>query len=163
MQILVSDTSVIIDLDRASLLEAVFKNQTNLIMPDLLFLREFGSAGDRLLKFGLTVASLNPIELETAQGLHLTEKALSLPDCFALVLSLREHHVLLTGDKALRQIAESKQVECHGVLWLFDELLRTKAVSQKKLFRALMVLSSHPRCRLPNGEIKRRLKQWQNF
>jgi predicted nucleic acid-binding protein len=161
MHILVSDTSVIIDLERANLLENVFAAGLNLVMPDLLFEREFGADGQRLVRLGLKVLSLDADELAFAQISHLSYKALSLPDCFALALSARENHILLTGDKALRQIAEGKLIVCHGVLWLFDELARTKLVSKAKLARSLRELSLHPRCRLPKAEINLRLKQWQ--
>jgi predicted nucleic acid-binding protein len=161
MQILVSDTSVIIDLERANLLENVFASGLALVMPDLLFEREFGADGQRLTRLGLKILSLDSDELAFAQTSHLNYKALSLPDCFALALSARQNHVLLTGDKALRQIAEGNLIVCHGVLWLFDEMARTKSISKAKLARGLRELSLHPRCRLPKAEISLRLKQWQ--
>jgi len=40
MSVLVSDTSVLIDLERGNLLEAVFSSSIELAVPDLLFERE---------------------------------------------------------------------------------------------------------------------------
>jgi hypothetical protein len=161
MQILVSDTSVIIDLERAKLLEKVFEGPMNFVMPDLLFEREFPSDGQRLLDLGLTVLSLDGKELAFAQITHQTVQALSLPDCFALALSTRQHHILLTGDKALRAFAEAQQIECHGVLWLFDQLHATGSLPNALLASGLQELAVHPRCRLPKNEIAKRLVRWQ--
>jgi predicted nucleic acid-binding protein len=161
MQILVSDTSVIIDLERANLLEQVFETSMSFVMPDLLFEREFPTDGQRLLDLGLEVLSLDSKELTYAQVTHQTIHALSLPDCFALVLSTRPDHLLLTGDKALRTFAESQQVECHGILWLLDQLYATNRIPQTSLAKGLTALAAHPRCRLPRNEIAKRLLRWQ--
>ena len=55
--------------------------------------------------------------------------ALSLLDCFALVLAQTRSWVLLSGDGALRQLAADEAVECHGVLWLLDEMHDADVVS----------------------------------
>ena len=53
MTVLVSDTSVIIDLERGELLESVFQLAVDFAVPDLLFHRELaGPLGDRLLALG---------------------------------------------------------------------------------------------------------------
>lgn len=54
MAILVSDTSVLIDLERAGLLEAMFVLPFEFVVPDLLYERELaGEMGERLLGLGL--------------------------------------------------------------------------------------------------------------
>ena len=51
MPILVSDTSVLIDLERADLLDEMFLLPFEFAVPDLLYGRELaGELGDRLLK-----------------------------------------------------------------------------------------------------------------
>ena len=56
MAVLVSDTSVIIDLERGDILETVFALDAVFAVPDLLFRRELaGPLGDRLLALGLQV------------------------------------------------------------------------------------------------------------
>ncbi len=58
--VLVSDTSVLIDLKRGSLLEASFRLPYRFIVPDLLYERELKNfEGDELLQLGLTVEELN--------------------------------------------------------------------------------------------------------
>jgi hypothetical protein len=161
MQILVSDTSVIIDLERANLLEQVFKSEMSFVMPDLLFEREFPTDGQRLKELGLTVLALTSEELVLAQTTHQIKNALSLPDCFAMALSTRPNHLLLTGDKALRTFAEANQVQCRGVLWLLDQLHASNQVASFMMRAGLISLAAHPRCRLPKNEIAKRLVRWQ--
>ena len=59
MTVLVSDTSVIIDLERGDILETVFAMDADFAVPDLLFERELaGPLGDRLVALGLRVEEL---------------------------------------------------------------------------------------------------------
>ena len=60
MAFLVSDTSVIIDLDRGDLLEHAFKIGGEFAVPDVLFEREFDEDfGARLCGLGLKVEELS--------------------------------------------------------------------------------------------------------
>ena len=84
MTVLVSDTSVIIDLERGELLESVFQLAVDFAVPDLLFHRELaGPLGDRLLALGLRVEELSPGEVQGATVLRRADATLSLPDTFA--------------------------------------------------------------------------------
>ena len=59
-QVLVSDTSVLIDLKRGSLLEASFRLPFRYVVPDLLYERELKNwEGEELLKLGLAVEELD--------------------------------------------------------------------------------------------------------
>lgn len=149
-----------IDLERADLLAAAFHCGHEFVMPDLLFEREFGDDDLGMLNMGLQIEALAAEELLLAQNSHRTVKALSLPDCFAMALATRPNYSLLSGDKALRQVAESLAIECHGVLWLMDEMLASGASSRMQLSTGLRLLADHPRCRLPRAEIDVRLKRW---
>lgn len=67
MPILVSDTSVVIDLERAGLLEDIFLLPFEFCVPDLLFQRELaGELGDRLIQLGLRIEELTSAELRRA-------------------------------------------------------------------------------------------------
>ena len=54
--IMVSDTSVLVDLDRGSLLDAAFRLSSEFAVPDLLYKRELENhSGDRLRRLSITV------------------------------------------------------------------------------------------------------------
>lgn len=158
MRVLVSDTSVLVDLERGSLLEASFRLPFQLAVPDLLYERELkGYGGDELMRLGLSVEELDGDGITRALAYRRQVPALSVPDSFALALAQTRDWVLLTGDGALRQLANDEAVKCHGVLWLLDEIYNATAASVSELHDGLTAISQHSRCRLPRAEIRRRL------
>ncbi|MDE3186756.1 MAG: hypothetical protein KGM96_04440 [Acidobacteriota bacterium] len=163
MIILVSDTSVLVDLERGGLLEAAFSCGLPMVVPDILYERELESqSGPYLRTLGLGVLSLAPDEVALAQRIRSERKALSLPDCFALCCATRPDHVLLTADKALRSEAAGRSVAVYGLLWLLDQMATSERLSASALCEGLERISAHPRCRLPQGEIRRRLERWRS-
>ena len=158
MRVLVSDTSILIDLERADLLRATFSLDAEFVVPDLLYERELrDSGGADLLALGLRVESLDESEVECAQAYRRVHPRLALPDTFALTLAKSRRWLLLTGDGPLRALAAAEEVECHGVLWLID-LMHAERVVEAMILRAgLEQLARHPRCRLPRAEIDVRL------
>ena len=160
MTILVSDTSVLIDLERGSLLESVFSLSATFAVPDMLYERELkGYGGEALLALGLKVLELDGDGVILAQSYRALSKKISLPDSFALALAHRDGHTLLTGDGALRALAEAEGVECHGVLWVVDRLIGANTIPKVMLAAKLEQIASHPRCRLPQREVKLRLEK----
>ena len=162
MAVLVSDTSVIIDLERGEILETVFTLDVEFAVPDLLFQRELtGPLGDQLLALGLRVEELHPAELQNATILSRTDRSLSLADTFAFALAHARQWTLLTGDAGLRRSAEAHQVDVHGTLWILDKLEADGVCGHDVLDTALTKTSTHPRCRLPRNEVARRLARYR--
>ncbi len=162
MTVLVSDTSVIIDLERGEILETVFAMDAEFAVPDLLFERELtGPLGDRLVALGLRVEELAPLEMQDATVLSRTDRSLSLPDTFAFALAQSRNWTLLTGDAGLRRAAEAHQLDVHGALWVYDQLEAGRICEPDVLHEALTKTSGHPRCRLPRLEIARRLARYR--
>ncbi len=156
MSVLVSDTSVLIDLDRGDLLEHLFRLPYDFCVPDLLYKKELaGDLGDKLRSHGLDVVELSPSELSRATSLRRELKVLSTPDTFAFSLAEARRWTLLTGDGALRQLAQRQGVGMHGVLWVIDEFERENIVGARTLHRALSEIHAHPRCRLPAADVRR--------
>lgn len=157
MDLLVSDTSVLVDLKRGSLLEAAFGLPYRFVVPDLLYERELRKhGGHELVELSLVVADLTGEQVELAQAYRREKPALSSPDVFALALAKTEGGTLLTGDKRLRSLAEEKRIACHGLLWLFDEM-HFEGIAADALIAGLQAIRAHPRCRLPPREVNKRL------
>ena len=162
MTVLVSDTSVIIDLERGELRESVFPLAVDFAVPDLLFHRELaGPLGDRLLALGLRVEELSPGEVQGATVLRRADATLSLPDTFAFALAQGRQWTLLTGDAGLRRTAEAHALDVHGTLWVLDQLEAQGACSLQVLAAGLAKASGHPRCRLPRAEVNARLTRYR--
>jgi predicted nucleic acid-binding protein len=161
MIILVSDTSILIDLERGGLLEAAFSCGLTMVVPDLLYERELEPENGALLrKLGLGVVSLTPEEVALAQKLRTERKALSLPDCFALSCATRTDHALVTGDKILRTEAMARLGNVYGLLWMLDQMAASGSAPITLLYEGLARISAHPRCRLPQAELRARLSSW---
>jgi len=164
LQVLVSDTSVIIDLNRGGLLEQVFTLPYEFVVPDVLYKRELENyEGPRLLELGLRVEPLNNQEVEEAIRFRLHQSKLSVPDSFALSLAKSRKWVLLSGDSDLRDMASREIVECHGVLWLFDQMEFNRTIAIGGLKQALNAIAEHPRCRLPRTEIRQRQRHYEKI
>lgn len=161
MGLLVSDSSVLIDLERGGLLQAAFQSGHTLIVPDILYQNELEAYnGPYFVSLGLGVTDCTPDEVQMAQDLANTHPALSLEDCFALACATRSNHILLTGDGPLRAAAGPKSVPCKGLLWLLDEMLASGNINPSALCAGLTLVSQHPRCRLPKQEVQKRLTSW---
>lgn len=156
--LLVSDTSVLIDLERGGMLEALFQLPFDVGVPDVMYEREIKSwDGPDLVGMGLQVLELEAAGVALAQDYRARDPRLSLPDAFALALAKSGEHMLLAGDGALRTLASSEGVEHHGVLWVLDQLETAGVLTPAQLLTGLTAISSHPRCRLPKDEVRKRL------
>lgn len=161
MPFLVSDTSVIFDLDRGDLLDAAFRIDDTLVVPDLLFARELDADfGIRLRALGIVVETLDSAEVTRAAQLGRAERRLSVADAFAFALAQRRQWTLLTGDGVLRAVAEAEGLRVHGVLWLIDRIEVLGICNLPTLHGCLTKIAAHPRCRLPRREIDLRLRRY---
>jgi len=161
MDVLVSDTSVVIDLERAALIERVFALPYRFVVPDALYeqeLKEFG--GLRLVELGLQVRVLTGEQVRDAQRLRGLERRISIHDSYALSLAKAEAAILLAGDAAMRRLAEAEEVRCHGVLWVFDQMEERRVVTAAALHDGLTRVVAHPRCWLPREAVSLRLARY---
>lgn len=158
MLVLVSDTSVLIDLERGGLLEAAFALPYEFAVPDLLYKRELRDYnGPALRALGLRIEELDGDGVALAIEYREQAPPLSLPDAFALSLAKTNGFTLLSGDKALRQLAGMQHVPCHGVLWVLEEMHARGVSEAGDLHTGLTAIGDHPRCRLPRRDIARLL------
>lgn len=161
-ELLVSDTSVLIDLDRGGILAALFQLPFEVGVPDLLFQRELSTwANTDWPQLGLKVLTLDHGGVTLAQTYRSRDRRLSAADAFALALARTGPHMLLAADGAVREMAAAEGVECHGVLWVLDELEHAGLLTPQQLLDALTSICQHPRCRLPAGEVRRRQERYR--
>ncbi|WP_446831573.1 PIN domain-containing protein [Candidatus Foliamicus sp.] len=162
-RVLVSDTSVLIDLERGSLLECALSLPFTFAVPDLLYKRELEAhGGDYLVRLGLAIEGLDSKGVELAREYRRRRRSLSLPDSFALALAKTNSWTLLSGDKELRSMAAQEEVDCHGVLWLTDRMFEHNPARALDLCKGLAAIRDHPRCRLPRAEITKRFTAYSN-
>ena len=127
----VSDASIIIDVEVGQLTESMFKlRDTSFYMPDMLFEQELRKRHGHLLKLGLHLCSLSKDSIE--EILKLTKrhsKRISSLDFFALQLAREKSYILLTGDRRLCTVAKEYHIQCHGTIWIVEQMLKQCVIS----------------------------------
>jgi hypothetical protein len=164
MQIVISDSSCLIDLHKAQLLTEIVNLPFTFAIPQPLFDDELDSIPveekQQLLELGMQVIILPGEQVSMAQTYSNQHRQVSLYDCFALVVAeVTENSTLFTGDKALRALAESKDIETHGVLWAIDMLEEHSVIALPRLVSILEQFLNDPLVRLPEREVKSRIRR----
>lgn len=165
MLVIVSDSSVLIDLAKARLIESALALPYEFVVPDVMFADELLDLGsytrDDLLEVGLKVGGLDSHGVAVAFRYAERYLALSNNDAFALTLAKTGGSVLLAGDGALRKAAAEENVEVHGHLWLSDEMEKCKTVMRKRLIEVLEDWEKDPLVWLPSDEVRARIRRLQ--
>lgn len=158
MRILVSDGGCLIDLRKASLLDAFLKLPYKIVIPNTLFEDKFlkltGAQKKTLIHGGLKVIDLPGERVLRAQGVVRGSPQLSIHDGFAFVLAeTYERCILLSGVGPLRTLAAAHGMKVRGVLWVVDKIHSNKLGTAASLHAALLKLADDPAVRLPRRKL----------
>jgi hypothetical protein len=167
MQILVSDTSCLIDMRKASLLGAFVQLNYDLVMPDVLFeeeLVQFLQAEKELIETTFRIVNLPGEKVLRVQKVNRDYPALSLNDCFAFVVAEQiTDCILMTGDGKLRDLASSSGIEVHGILWAIDEMYNGQVATVNQLYSALLLFKQDSTVRLPVSSLNRQIEKYKSL
>ncbi|MDD3058438.1 MAG: hypothetical protein PHO72_08955 [Sphaerochaeta sp.] len=158
-----SDTNVWIDFYEIGHLELPFRLDYQYYMSCDTFREEFLKSEEMktdLMKYGLRMADVTDEEYKEANIYQTRYPALSLYDSFALAIAKKRGWVLLTGDKPLRKAADKEGVECHGTIWIYDQLKEQSKVTDVEystIIEALIRAVQNGQCRLPITELQNRI------
>ncbi|MEW8119806.1 MAG: hypothetical protein AB2792_21805 [Candidatus Thiodiazotropha sp.] len=166
MRIVISDSSCLIDLHKGGLLSAIFDLPYSFAIPQPLFDEELLSIPDKdkkmLVAMGMEVTVLPGEQVMQAQLYLNQNRPLALNDCFALVLAEdTDDSILFTGDRPLKMLAESKNIETHGVIWAVDMLQEHTDIDTEILLAALELFLNDPLVRLPEEDLKKRIRMFK--
>lgn len=125
----ISDANILIDVEVGGLLAPMFSLGYQFAVPDVLYYEELAEQHAHWRDMGLIVKSLPAEGVARVQALSQKYKRPSRNDLFALALAEQEQCPLLTGDAALRNAAETEQVEVKGTIWLVTEMVRKQCVT----------------------------------
>ena len=164
MRVVISDSSVLIDLAKVKLIEITLALPYEFIIPDVIFADELIDLQhykrEQLLELGFKTGSLDGKQVGIALQYGFNYKPLTTNDCFALVLAESiEQAILLTGDGDLRKTAQKHKVETHGIIWLCEQIRENQRGDDKILRTALEILRDDPRSRIPSRELNRLIEQ----
>lgn len=156
----ITDANIWIDLEAASLFRSVFELEVRWAAPDVV-IAELGSVDTAaLLNLGLEERALTAEQVERVTELATEYRRPSPTDLAALVLAEDEGAVLATGDGALREAAQERNVEVHGILWILDWLVAERRITASEAAAGLKAMVEEG-AYLPKSEVQRRLKRWE--
>lgn len=167
MRIIVSDSSCLIDLRKASLLQTFLRLPYEILIPNTLFeeeLLKFTTAEKALLRGGLKVMDLPGENVLRAQHVVSNMPQLSIHDGFAFALAeMCPGCILLSGDGGLRTLAEEHDIEVRGVLWVIDEIYRNGLVGTEDIVTVLRLFIDDPTVRLPRRLLGTYVKRYETM
>lgn len=123
MQLLISDSNVLIDLIVINQIENMFKLPYSFIVPDILYHQELKKDHSNLLKLGLKTKTLSSETITYSIGLMEKYDKPGRNDLFALALAKQESSPLITGDQDLRNAAEKEAIVLYGTIWIIEQLI----------------------------------------
>ena len=121
MRLLVSDASVLIDLNKVGLMDPFMRLSYEFMVPDVIVdeLRSFNEADLANLVERMTVCKYSGEEVLKVEQLLVLNQGLTEPDLFALIASEKyPNSILLTGDGRLRTLATQRGQDIHGAIWV---------------------------------------------
>ena len=157
-----SDTNIWIDFQEANHLDHPFRLDYQFFLSKNAYEEELLKSEQLrrdLLSNGLQLAEVTEDEFARAMAYEGTYRALSFNDRIALSIAKTRGWILLTGDKPLRNAAEAESVECHGTIWIYDELKVSGKMSEEEFHSAiddLIKAVENAKCRLPMDELRKR-------
>ena len=167
MKILVNDTNIFIDLHSVGLLEEMCRLPYEIHTVDLV-VAEIADADQRRIFDELVARGEISVDGFTAdEVIEIVEEHssvsgnLSIPDCSVCYFARKHNVPMLTGDRWLRRYAEEQSIEVHGILFIFDELVRHDIISTSMAADRLEELFAI-NARLPKAEIRDRINRWRN-
>lgn len=156
----VADTSVWIDLHLGGSMDHAFALAIEWLIPDAVLAELEEPEGARVLALGGQRVSLPPDSVQGLEELAALYPGLATADLVALQLARLRGAMLLTSDAPLRRAAQREGVAVHGSLWLLDELVNERVLSEAEAARSLQQMVASGR-RFPQGEVQSRLHRWR--
>lgn len=170
MIIVVNDTNILIDLIELDLTEVFFSINWVFYTTDMIIETELNDEKQRarlrpFIDSGtLKIKEFDHIEMLEILQVHTDKPQLSVQDCSAFIGAKTLSAHLLTSDNKLRKYAESKEIEVHGHLWVFDALVELNLITPTTAILKLEELETiNKKLKLPIEECKIRIKRWRNL
>ncbi|HMT75761.1 MAG TPA: hypothetical protein PKA77_16930 [Chitinophagaceae bacterium] len=163
-KIAIQDANILIDLVNIGMFSHCLALEYEFSTTQLIFESELNETQTKAIQAHInsekfTIIEISAEELAEIQLAGLQDKRLSEQDWSAIYYAGKKNALLLSGDKHLRRLSESKGIEVRGILWLFDQLVETTLLSEKEACVFLRELMKQNRW-LPVNECQKRIESW---
>lgn len=160
----VNDANIFIDLHKTALLATFFElpfdfRTTRVVLRELL--AEQREAVEAYEQRGiLMVREYEWREIEALGTEAGLSRSLSIQDISVFVYAREVNGMILTADNKLRKEASRRDIEVHGMVWIFEELVRGGKLSRDQATeRVELLLRVNPFA--PVKECEALIKRWQ--
>nr|QTC34674.1 hypothetical protein IL210_00032 [uncultured bacterium]QTC34805.1 hypothetical protein IL214_00029 [uncultured bacterium] len=166
MKILVNDTNIFIDLHSVGLLEEMCRlpyeiHTVDFVVAEIVDADQRRIFDELVARRGIFVDGFTADEvIEIVEEHSAVSGNLSIPDCSVCYFARKHNVPMLTGDRRLRRYAEEQSIEVHGILFIFDELVRHNIIPTSMAADRLEELFAI-NARLPKAEIRERINRWR--
>ena len=163
--IVVSDTNVFIDLISVGLQEQFFLLPMEVHTTDMVVF-EVRREGQSKIMTDLIDKGCLKVKAYTQEKMLPFFQAehrrynLSPADYSVLTYSKNNGYILLTGDKKLRKVALSENVEVHGSIYVIAQMVEHHIISELQGVKKLEMLRSNNQ-RLPKAQLDVLIKKWR--
>ena len=163
-KLIVSDTSIFIDLISINVLDKLFLLPcdictTDFVVNEIKWSNQRTEIDKHIKTKELKTVSFGFEELIKISELCSTSRT-SMTDCSVWYLAKETGGRLITGDGKLRRAVEKDNVKVSGILYVFDNLVEYNImdkVSASALLEQLMAINP----RLPEHECEKRIEAWR--
>lgn len=168
LKIAVTDACIFIDLYDLGLVKAFFQLEVDIHTTSLVYF-ELYSEQQQILKAYQSVDRLIVHNIKEEDFLLIQSesfpKSLSETDKSVLHVANKINACVLSSDKTVRNWAKNKEIEYHGMIWIFDRLVEANILTKKqaaiKLEELIATNYIFQNNRLLVEEIEKRLKLWK--
>lgn len=168
VKIAVTDANIFIDLCDLELTQSFFNLQLEIHTSTAVIHELYAEQKAILHMYQLN----GRLQVHNLQGQELIEidnqnypKSLSIADKTVLHIANKIHACVLSSDKVVRSYAKNKEIEYHGMIWIFDNFVDTLTLTPQEASTKLnQLIASNFHFRNNQKlviEIEKRLKLWK--
>jgi predicted nucleic acid-binding protein len=167
MKVAVTDACIFIDLIELDLTATFFRLDMEL-HTTLDVINELFPEQRQILKAYESGSMLTIHNLKEADFLKMADipfpRGLSQEDRSVIYLGTKlQNAVVISSDKLVRAFATKQSLECHGLIWIFDELVDQDILSKKaavSMLKKLLSLNQMYSGHLIKNEVDERIHNW---
>ncbi len=148
MQLLISDSNILIDMEVSGFTKKMFDLPYTFAIPDILYYEELEEEHSNILEYGIQVLELSSNTVKDMEMMVPKYPKASRNDLFALALAKQESCPLVTGDSALRKACEKENIDLLGTIWIIDQLIYHEVIDKDMAKTAYIKMKENKR-RLP--------------
>lgn len=153
MHCLITDTSILVDLERLGLLQQAGRLNHKLHIVDIVLKVECSHLENHVIRNGFIIESLSGDELQETYRLINTTGKITIFDAMSYTLAKERGMVLATGDGPLRILARKTAVKYVGLLWFIKEMYLQGIIKAADAAQALNTVKRDKRFRIPESYV----------